>query len=151
MIGKVVEDQPTCRTKRISCAILIRKSTSIASNKLQYTNWISVNLILILILEKHSLTVVFGASYDFEYEDDEDEEVVDLGIENKYYHAKDLKAEHPEEAIAEFLEMPALEMDKGDWYVLDLAPRRLIGGPILTIGVAGASRDSNRRSSWNSS
>lgn len=32
------EDQPTCRTKRISCAILIRKSTSIASNKLQYTN-----------------------------------------------------------------------------------------------------------------
>lgn len=75
---------------------------------------------MILILEKQSLTVVFDASYDFEYEDDEDEEVVDLGIENKYYHAKDLKAEHPEEAIAEFLEMPALEMDKGDWYVLNM-------------------------------
>ncbi|KAI5287008.1 hypothetical protein KEM54_006311 [Ascosphaera aggregata] len=54
--------------------------------------------------------------YDFEYEDDDDEEEAgDVGIENKYYNAKQLKADNPDEAISEFLEVPALEMDKGDW------------------------------------
>ncbi|KAL2054155.1 hypothetical protein ABVK25_005694 [Lepraria finkii] len=53
--------------------------------------------------------------YDFEYEDDEDEETGDVGIENKYYNAKQMKADNPDEAIEEFLGMPALEDEKGDW------------------------------------
>lgn len=54
--------------------------------------------------------------YDFEYEDDDDDE--DSGavdIENKYYNAKQLKLTEPEEAIDEFLGVPALEPEKGDW------------------------------------
>lgn len=39
-----------------------------------------------------------------------------MGIENKYYNAKQMKADNPEEAIAEFLGLPALEAEKGDWY-----------------------------------
>lgn len=40
-----------------------------------------------------------------------------MDIENKYYNAKQIKADNPEEAIAEFLGVPALEQEKGDWYV----------------------------------
>lgn len=53
--------------------------------------------------------------YDFEYEDDDEEESGDVDIENKYYNAKQIKAEVPEDAIAEFLGVPALEEEKGDW------------------------------------
>ena len=55
--------------------------------------------------------------YDFEYEDDDEEETGDVGIENKYYNAKQMKVDNPEEAIEEFLGMPALEEEKGDWCV----------------------------------
>lgn len=55
-------------------------------------------------------------SYDFEYEDDEDaDESGDVDVENKYYNAKQMKQDAPEEAIAEFLSVPALEQEKGDW------------------------------------
>ncbi|KAF1811058.1 COP9 signalosome complex subunit 2 [Eremomyces bilateralis CBS 781.70] len=53
--------------------------------------------------------------YDFEYEDDDDEQGGDVGIENKYYNAKQMKVDNPEEAIDEFLGVPALEEEKGDW------------------------------------
>ncbi|ORY19743.1 PCI domain-domain-containing protein [Clohesyomyces aquaticus] len=53
--------------------------------------------------------------YDFEYEDDDEEQGGDVDIENKYYNAKQLKAEAPEEAVDEFLGVPALEDEKGDW------------------------------------
>ena len=36
-------------------------------------------------------------------------------MENKYYNAKQMKTEAPEEAIEEFLGVPALEEEKGDW------------------------------------
>lgn len=55
--------------------------------------------------------------YDFEYEDDDEEEAGDVGIENKYYNAKQMKVDSPDEAIQEFLGMPALEDEKGDWSV----------------------------------
>ena len=56
------------------------------------------------------------SSYDFEYEDDDDaEEGGDVDVENKYYNAKQMKTEAPEEAIEEFLGVPALEEEKGDW------------------------------------
>ncbi|KAJ5111138.1 hypothetical protein N7532_001673 [Penicillium argentinense] len=53
--------------------------------------------------------------YDFEYEDDDDEQEGDIGIENKYYNAKQMKVDNPEEAVDEFLGVPALEQDKSDW------------------------------------
>ncbi|EDN03374.1 COP9 signalosome complex subunit 2 [Histoplasma mississippiense (nom. inval.)] len=53
--------------------------------------------------------------YDFEYEDADEDEAGDVGIENKYYNAKQIKADNPEEAINEFSEVPALEEEKGDW------------------------------------
>ncbi|CBX94786.1 similar to COP9 signalosome complex subunit 2 [Plenodomus lingam JN3] len=53
--------------------------------------------------------------YDFEYEDDDDEQSGDVDIENKYYNAKQLKADDPEAAIDEFLGVPALEQEKSDW------------------------------------
>ncbi|KAF2752294.1 PCI-domain-containing protein [Sporormia fimetaria CBS 119925] len=53
--------------------------------------------------------------YDFEYEDDEDEQTGDVDVENKYYSAKQLKTEDPETAIEEFLGVPALEPEKGEW------------------------------------
>ena len=55
--------------------------------------------------------------YDFEYEDDDEEEAGDVGVENKYYNAKQMKADNPDEAIQEFLGIPALEDEKGDWSV----------------------------------
>jgi COP9 signalosome complex subunit 2 len=56
-------------------------------------------------------------SYDFEYEDDDEEQGGDVDIENKYYNAKQLKVDDPEGAVDEFLGVPALEEEKGDWYV----------------------------------
>ncbi len=53
--------------------------------------------------------------YDFEYEEDDDEEGGDVDIENKYYNAKQMKASDPEGAIEEFLGVPVLEKEKGDW------------------------------------
>ncbi|KAJ1336082.1 COP9 signalosome complex subunit 2 [Microdochium nivale] len=53
--------------------------------------------------------------YDFEYEDDDDEDSGDVDIENKYYNAKQMKSSEPEDAIDEFLSIPALEPEKGDW------------------------------------
>lgn len=53
--------------------------------------------------------------YDFEYEEDDDEDGGDVDIENKYYNAKQMKASDPEAAIEEFLGVPALEQEKGDW------------------------------------
>ena len=38
-----------------------------------------------------------------------------MDVENKYYNAKQLKADSPEEAVDEFLGVPALEDEKGDW------------------------------------
>lgn len=38
-----------------------------------------------------------------------------MDIENKYYNAKQLKSTDPEAAIEEFLGIPALEQEKGDW------------------------------------
>lgn len=56
------------------------------------------------------------SSYDFEYEDDDDaDQGGDVDVENKYYNAKQMKADNPEEAIDEFLGVPALEEEKGDW------------------------------------
>jgi len=54
-------------------------------------------------------------SYDFEYEEDDEEENGDVDIENKYYNAKQMKTSDPEAAIEEFLGLPALEKEKGDW------------------------------------
>ncbi|KAI1772694.1 PCI-domain-containing protein [Hypoxylon cercidicola] len=53
--------------------------------------------------------------YDFEYEDDDDDDSGDVDIENKYYNAKQLKSTEPEEAVEEFLGIPPLESEKGDW------------------------------------
>ena len=60
--------------------------------------------------------------YDFEYEDDDEDEAGDVGIENKYYNAKQMKGDNPDEAIQEFLGMPALEDEKGDWSVSGSGP-----------------------------
>ncbi|MCJ1245665.1 hypothetical protein MMC30_002869 [Trapelia coarctata] len=53
--------------------------------------------------------------YDFEYEDDDEQDTGDVDVENKYYNAKQMKADNPEEAVTEFLGLPALEQEKGDW------------------------------------
>ncbi|KHO01273.1 PCI/PINT associated module [Metarhizium album ARSEF 1941] len=53
--------------------------------------------------------------YDFEYEEDEDDESGDIDIENKYYNAKQLKLTDPSDAIDEFLGIPPLEEEKGEW------------------------------------
>lgn len=53
--------------------------------------------------------------YDFEYEEDDDDDNGDVDIENKYYNAKQLKSTDPKDAISEFLEIPPLEQDKGEW------------------------------------
>lgn len=65
-----------------------------------------------------------GNSYDFEYEDADDDQSGDVGIENKYYNAKQIKVDNPEEAIDEFLGVPALEEEKGDWYACCLDSER---------------------------
>ncbi|KAK0730070.1 PCI domain-containing protein [Lasiosphaeris hirsuta] len=53
--------------------------------------------------------------YDFEYEDEEEEDTGDVDIENKYYNAKQTKTSDPEEAVEEFLGIPPLEQEKGEW------------------------------------
>ncbi|KAI0540423.1 putative COP9 signalosome subunit 2 [Xylaria digitata] len=53
--------------------------------------------------------------YDFEYEDNDEDDSGDVDIENKYYNAKQMKGSDPEEAIEEFLGIPALEPEKGEW------------------------------------
>ncbi|TKX18930.1 COP9 signalosome complex subunit 2 [Elsinoe australis] len=53
--------------------------------------------------------------YDFEYEDEDEDQGGDVDIENKYYNAKQMREDNPEEAIEEFLGVPALEPEKGDW------------------------------------
>lgn len=55
--------------------------------------------------------------YDFEYEDDDDDEDGDIGIENKYYNAKQIKGDNPEEAVDEFLGIPELVPEKNEWLV----------------------------------
>jgi hypothetical protein len=69
-----------------------------------------------------------------------------VDVENKYYNAKQLKAEDPESAIDEFLGVPPLEEEKGDWY-----------GPVADVQVinadafTGDSKVSSRQLNWNSS
>ena len=87
----------------ISCKIRIRSSRSQSWTVL----WVTLTNL---------------SRYDFEYEDDDEEETGDVGIENKYYNAKQMKVDNPEEAIEEFLGMPALEEEKGDWCVTCRAP-----------------------------
>ncbi|KAI1427189.1 putative COP9 signalosome subunit 2 [Xylaria sp. FL1777] len=53
--------------------------------------------------------------YDFEYEDNDEDDSGDVDIENKYYNAKQMKGSDPEEAIEEFLGIPSLESEKGEW------------------------------------
>ncbi|TGJ78819.1 hypothetical protein E0Z10_g9954 [Xylaria hypoxylon] len=53
--------------------------------------------------------------YDFEYEDNDEDDSGDVDIENKYYNAKQMKGSDPEEAIEEFLGIPTLESEKGEW------------------------------------
>ncbi|KAJ4298789.1 COP9/signalosome complex subunit Csn2 [Collariella sp. IMI 366227] len=55
--------------------------------------------------------------YDFEYEEEEEgeEESPDVDIENKYYNAKQTKTSDPAEAVDEFLTIPAIESEKGEW------------------------------------
>jgi hypothetical protein len=59
------------------------------------------------------LTVL--VSYDFDYEDSDEQDSDDVGIENKYYNAKQMKKGDPEGTIEEFLGIPALESTKGEW------------------------------------
>ena len=84
--------------------------------------------------------------YDFEYEDDDDQDTADVGVENKYYNAKQMKVDNPSEAIEEFLGLPALEEEKGDWYGLIV-----LIDTVESHKVAGVSRDSSKQSSSNSS
>jgi COP9 signalosome complex subunit 2 len=58
---------------------------------------------------------VRSCRYDFDYEDDDEEESGDVDIENKYYNAKQMKGSDPDDAIAEFLAIPDLEGEKGEW------------------------------------
>ncbi|KAI1190716.1 putative COP9 signalosome subunit 2 [Nemania serpens] len=53
--------------------------------------------------------------YDFDYEDSDEQDSGDVGIENKYYNAKQTKKNDPEGTIDEFLGIPALEKEKGEW------------------------------------
>lgn len=54
--------------------------------------------------------------YDFDYDDEDDnEDSGDVDIENKYYNAKQMKTTDPKDAIKEFLTIPGLQEEKGDW------------------------------------
>lgn len=59
--------------------------------------------------------IAFFSRYDFEYEEDDEDESENVGIENKYYNAKQHKVTDPEDAIVEFLGIPGLEQEKGEW------------------------------------
>lgn len=90
---------PICRTTRILCRNPMRNSAPAPSR---------------LARSYHHLELTL-CRYDFEYEEDDDEDSGDVDIENKYYSAKQLKLSNPEEAIEEFLGMPALEQEKSEW------------------------------------
>lgn len=62
-----------------------------------------------------SLTLLTAYRYDFEFEDDGEEDNADVDIENKYYNAKQIKVANPEDAVDEFLGVPALEQEKSEW------------------------------------
>jgi hypothetical protein len=49
-----------------------------------------------------------------------------VDIENKYYNAKQMKVDNPEEAVDEFLGVPALEPEKGDWWVVPHSYKRYL-------------------------
>ena len=67
----------------------------------------------------YHLGLLIMTSYDFEYEDaDDDAEVGDVDVENKYFSAKQMKIEEPEAAIEEFLGVPALEDGKTEMCAL---------------------------------
>ncbi|KAI1116650.1 putative COP9 signalosome subunit 2 [Nemania sp. NC0429] len=53
--------------------------------------------------------------YDFDYEDSDEQDSGDVDIENKYYNAKQTKKNDPEGTIDEFLGIPPLEAEKGEW------------------------------------
>lgn len=53
--------------------------------------------------------------YDFEYEEDDDIDDADAGIENRYYNAKNIKDTDPDEAIRELKAVVEAEKEKGDW------------------------------------
>lgn len=53
---------------------------------------------------------------DFQYEDDDDEEDESAtGFENKYYQAKSVKGDDPDDAIAQFEALVESEKEKGEW------------------------------------
>jgi len=79
-----------------SCRTLIRNSTYIRPSL-------------------HAEPLLSATRYDFEYEDEDEEQGGDVDIENKYYNAKQMKVDNPEDAVDEFLGVPALESEKGDW------------------------------------
>jgi len=62
-----------------------------------------------------SFTSLTTSRYDFEFEDDGEEDNADVDIENKYYNAKQMKVTNPEDAVDEFLGVPALEQEKSEW------------------------------------
>ncbi|KAN0060288.1 hypothetical protein ACQY0O_007617 [Thecaphora frezii] len=54
--------------------------------------------------------------YDFEYEEDDDDDInADASLENRYYNAKNLKDQQPDEAIQELKAVVEMEKEKGDW------------------------------------
>lgn len=61
------------------------------------------------------MRLINSSRFDFEYEDDDEDDSGDVDIENKYYNAKQLKLTDANAAIEEFLGIPALEEEKGDW------------------------------------
>ena len=95
MVAIAVASRARCLTMMILCKTLTRSSKRTFYFKLY--------------------TLADIVRYDFEYEDDDDEETGDVGIENKYYNAKQMKADNPDEAIDEFLGIPSMEEEKGDW------------------------------------
>ena len=66
-------------------------------------------------------------------------------MENKYYNAKQMKVDNPSEAIEEFLGLPALEEEKGDWF-----DSILWIDTVESNEIAGVLRASNKQSSSNS-
>lgn len=52
--------------------------------------------------------------YDFEYEDDDDQDA-NADVENRYYNAKALKQDRPDEAIRELQAIVDSEAEKGEW------------------------------------
>ncbi|ORX48068.1 COP9 signalosome complex subunit 2-like protein [Anaeromyces robustus] len=53
--------------------------------------------------------------FDFEYDEDNEEEEQNVDLENKYYNAKALKEDNPEEAIKEFQNVIDSDTEQSDW------------------------------------